>query len=73
MLLNTPDYVPGDRNSVDFLLTAAEWIMDNRFDIHKSVMRDLKLAIRLRKRVGESLYGGGDVGHQYFIDVFVFC
>eukprot|EP00557_Chaetoceros_sp_GSL56_P013675 CAMPEP_0176479332 /NCGR_PEP_ID=MMETSP0200_2-20121128/1684_1 /TAXON_ID=947934 /ORGANISM="Chaetoceros sp., Strain GSL56" /LENGTH=932 /DNA_ID=CAMNT_0017875371 /DNA_START=150 /DNA_END=2948 /DNA_ORIENTATION=+ len=73
MIQNTPEWVAGNRNSVDFLLTAAEWMVENRFEIHANVMRDLKLAIRLRKRVGESLYGGGDVGHKYFIDILVFC
>lgn len=73
MIANTPEWVSRNRNSVDFLLTAAEWMVENRFEIHPTVMKDLKLAIRLRKRAGESIFGGGDQGHKYFIDILVFC
>jgi hypothetical protein len=73
MIQNTPEWVTGNRNSVDFLLTAADWMVENRFEIHPTVLNDLKLAIRLRKRAGESVFGGGDLGHKYFIDILVFC
>eukprot|EP00985_Skeletonema_marinoi_P031131 scaffold36364_cov73-Skeletonema_marinoi.AAC.1 len=38
-----------------------------------SVMRDLKLCIRMRSRVAKSMFGGGDGGHKYFLQVLVYC
>jgi len=39
----------------------------------KSILRDLKLAIRIRSRVAKSVYGGGDAGHRHFLDVLTYC
>ena len=73
LLGNTPESVPGNRNSVDFLITAAEWMEENRFLIEKAVLVHLKLAIRMRARVAKSVYGGGDKGHRHFLLVLQYC
>jgi hypothetical protein len=37
------------------------------------VLSDLKLSIRLRSRVASSVFGGGDAGHKYFLQVLIYC
>jgi hypothetical protein len=73
MVTNTPEYVEGNRNNVNFLIIATDWMVENSFVVHPLVMKDLKLAIRLRSRASKSIYGGGDSGHSYFVMVLTYC
>jgi hypothetical protein len=64
--------IEGD-TSCNFLLTAAEWMTANSHAMDPSIMNDLKLCIRMRSRVANSIFGGGDVGHKYFLEVLTYC
>jgi len=70
---NVPkDLIDGD-TSVNFLLTAADWMSSQSHVLDPSIMRDLKLCIRMRNRVAKSMFSGGDDGHKYFLQVLVYC
>jgi hypothetical protein len=62
-----------DDKSCNFLLTAADWMSANSHVMDPNIMKDLKLCIRIRNRVAKSVFGGGDVGHKYFLEVLVYC
>lgn len=57
------------RGDIKFLLSAADWMSDADCAVDAAVLRDLKLCIRMRKRVADSVFGGGDAGHRYFLEV----
>ena len=59
--------------SCNFLLAAADWMSANSHVLDPTIMRDLKLCIRMRNRVAKSMFGGGDSGHRYFLQVLVYC
>eukprot|EP00956_Cyclotella_meneghiniana_P042170 scaffold248385_cov69-Cyclotella_meneghiniana.AAC.1 len=67
------ELIEGEENQVIFLLAAADWMAATSFNIDPCVVRDLKLSIRMRKRVAQSYFGGGDATHKYFIDILVYC
>ena len=74
MKANVPDDIVGDGSSgINFLLPAAEYLRDRRKSIDPRVLRDLRLCIRMRRKVADSVFGGGDAGHKYFLQVLVFC
>ena len=56
-----------------YLLYAAEWMVASSHTIDPVVLNDLKLSIRIRKRVANSYFGGGDATHKYFNDILVYC
>jgi hypothetical protein len=61
------DYVQSLANAVDYL-------HDNHTTIATdSLIKDLKLAIRVRRRVAENHHEGGDEGHSYFLSTLVYC
>ena len=61
------DYVQSLANAVDYL-------HDNqKTNITDSLLRDLKLAIRVRRRVAKNHHRGGDEGHSYFLSMLVYC
>ena len=71
---NVPEnLVEDDDTSVNFLLTAADWMSSHSHVLDPYVMKDLKLCIRMRNRVAKSVFGGGDAGHKYFLQVLVYC
>lgn len=70
---NVPKNLIDGDTSVNFLLTAADWMSSQSHVLDPYVMRDLKLCIRMRNRVAKSMFGGGDDGHKYFLQVLVYC
>jgi len=70
---NVPKNLIDGDTSVNFLLTAADWMSSQSHALDPYVMRDLKLCIRMRNRVAKSMFGGGDDGHKYFLQVLVYC
>mmetsp|Transcript_21263 Transcript_21263/g.46147 ORF Transcript_21263/g.46147 Transcript_21263/m.46147 type:complete len:856 (-) Transcript_21263:813-3380(-) len=74
MRTNVPnEIVGGYGDTVNFLLPAADWMRAHNHAIDPTIVRDLKLCIRMRRRVADSIFGGGDGGHKYFLEVLVFC
>ncbi|KAK1738247.1 Kazal-like domain-containing protein [Skeletonema marinoi] len=69
---NVPTSLIEDDTSCNFLLTAADWMSANSQILDPNVMKDLKLCIRMRNRVAKSMFGGGDGGHKYFLQVLVY-
>eukprot|EP00980_Cylindrotheca_fusiformis_P008033 scaffold1709_cov95-Cylindrotheca_fusiformis.AAC.5 len=59
--------------STEELMDAAEYIVENDVVLDRTFMQDLKLTLRVRKRVAKSLDGGGDEGHAFFIQVLEYC
>ena len=59
---NVPKHLIEDDTSINFLLTAADWMSANSQILDPNVMKDLKLCIRMRNRVAKSMFGGGDDG-----------
>ena len=70
---NVPKNLIDGDTSVNFLLTAADWMSSQSHVLDPYVIRDLKLCIRMRNRVAKSMFGGGDAGHKYFLQVLVYC
>jgi len=70
---NVPKEEIGDDTTCNFLLTAADWMIANSHILDINIMRDLKLCIRMRNRVAKSMFGGGDSGHKYFLEVLIYC
>lgn len=54
-------------DSVDYLVDAQDMF------IASTMMHDLKLALRVRKRVAQSIEGGGDEKHAHFNSVLAYC
>ena len=77
MVDSVPESVQGNRKSVNFLYTAVDWMIisseNNDFVLDASILKDLKLAIRVRARVAKSFFGGGDGGHKHFLQVLQHC
>jgi len=73
MRTHVPQDIIGGDASVNFLLTAADWMAETSHAVDPIILKDLKLCIRMRTRVAQSMFGGGDVGHKYFLDVLVYC
>ena len=73
MRTNVPQDIIGGDASVNFLLTAADWMAETSHTVEPIILKDLKLCIRMRTRVARSMFGGGDVGHKYFLDILVYC
>ncbi|KAL3936279.1 MAG: hypothetical protein SGBAC_008374 [Bacillariaceae sp.] len=59
--------------NVNSLVTAADWMEENHHAMDPSILKDLKLAIRVRSRVAKSVFGGGDSGHRHLLTVLVYC
>ncbi len=59
--------------SANSLLAASDVLFNTGHVMDRSILRDLKLAIRIRTRVQKSVYSGGDAGHKYFIEVLIYC
>jgi hypothetical protein len=55
------------------LSAAAESMTSSGHVMERSVLRDLKLAIRIRTRVSKSVYSGGDAGHKHLLDILTHC
>jgi len=72
MMGKCPEEIRGAR-TVDALCTAADWMEGQKHILPRSVLQDLKLAIRIRSRVAKSMYGGGDSGHKHFNLVLTYC
>ena len=73
MRTHVPEDVVDDAGAVNFLLPAVDWMRARDHAIDPAVLRDLKLCIRMRRRVADSVFGGGDEGHRHFLEVLVFC
>ena len=73
MIHGTPDYVEGNRKSVNFLVTAADWMAETNFVLNPSILKDLKISIRMRSRAAKSVFGGGDAGHAHLLSCLVYC
>ena len=61
------DYVQSLADAVDYLYDTQ---MTNVPDV---LINDLKLAIRVRRRVAKNHHQGGDEGHSYFLSTLVYC
>jgi hypothetical protein len=56
------------------LMDAAEYIAnDENVFLEPTFMQDLRLTLRVRKRVARSMEGGGDEGHAFFIEILEYC
>ncbi len=73
MINETPDYVGGNRKSVNFVVVAADWMAESDFVLDPSILKDLKLSIRMRSRAAKSVFGGGDAGHAHLLSCLVYC
>ena len=73
MLDNTPAGAGVNTASVNCLPVSADWMVDTKHILDPHVLKDLKLAIRVRSRVATSYFGGGDVGHKHFLEVLRYC
>ena len=73
MIHETPDYVEGSRKSVNFIVVAADWMAESNFVLNPSILKDLKISIRMRSRAAKSVFGGGDAGHAHLLSCLVYC
>ena len=74
MMDQCPASVRGETKSVNSLIKAAEWMQETEHVLTgRSIMRNLEVAIRNRHRVSQSVFGGGDAGHQHVFSVLVYC
>lgn len=62
-----------NNQTVDYLTYATDWLIEQKHMIDPSILKDLELAIRMRTKVAKSMFGGGDMGHMYFIQVLTYC
>ncbi len=62
-----------DLNLVNSFLDAADYISENDIPIDDSILRNLRLAISVRKKYAQNLVDGGDEGHSYFVLVLNYC
>ena len=69
---NVPEDI-GSMKSVNFLLPAVDWMANNNHVIDPMILIDLKRCVRMRHRVAESVFGGGDKSHQHFLCLLVYC
>jgi len=69
---NVPEDI-GSMKSVNFLLPAVDWMANNNHVIDPKILIDLKRCVRMRHRVAESVFGGGDKSHQHFLCLLVYC
>lgn len=68
-----PSAFYGEGNT-EQLMDAAEYIAnDENILLDATFMQDLRLTLRVRKRVANSIEGGGDEGHAFFIAVLEYC
>lgn len=68
--------IPAKKFNLDFVksfLDAADYIKDNDISIDHSILRNLRLAISVRKKYSENILDGGDEGHSYFLLVLNYC
>ncbi len=68
--------IPANTFNLDFVksfLDAADYIKDNDIPIDDSILRNLRLAISVRKKYSQNLEDGGDEGHSYFLLVLNYC
>ncbi|KAL3804368.1 hypothetical protein HJC23_011296 [Cyclotella cryptica] len=70
---SVPEVIIAGDKSVNFLVSAADWMAVTSYAVDPIVLKDLKLCIRSRTRVAESVFGGGDATHKYFLDILVYC
>jgi len=73
MMENTPVEVRGERVTADSIAIAADWMYEQKHALPPSILKDLKLAIRLRAKVSKTFYKDGDAGHQHFLLVLSYC
>jgi len=77
MIQKTPKYVEGNRKSVNFIVVAADWMADSAtsgsFVLNPSILKDLKISIRMRSKAAKSSFGGGDAGHEHLLSCLVYC
>ncbi|KAL7554145.1 hypothetical protein ACHAWF_017556 [Thalassiosira exigua] len=70
------DLVPAavfENGDVQSFLDAADYVKDNALSVSESLVRDLRLAISVRKKYSQRLADGGDEGHAYFLLVLNYC
>jgi len=60
-------------NFVKSFVDAADYIKDNDVSVDDSMLRNLRLAISVRKKYSQNLVDGGDEGHSYFLLVLNYC
>jgi len=73
MMENTPVYAKGKQEPVKTHCAAADWMYDQRHVPCSSVMRDLEIAIHLRREVARKCYYCRDSGHRHFIKILHEC
>ena len=69
--------VPGEifqRNHVQCLVDAVDYLHHNHIsNVPDSLIKNLKLAIRVRRQVTKIQYKGGDEGHTNFLSTLLYC
>ena len=56
------------------LADAVDYLHDHQMtNIPDALINDLKLAIRVRRRVAKNYHQGGDQGHTHFLSTLVYC
>lgn len=72
--------VPGEiyggganRDTVNAMMDAADYIAKNHSSVEKSLMDNLKMAIRWRMRASKWFEGQVDAGHSHFLVVLNYC
>jgi len=77
MIQKTPEYVEGNRKSVNFIVVAADWMAESAtsgsFVLDSSILKDLKISIRMRSRAAKSIFGGENTGHVHLLSCLVYC
>lgn len=66
------------KTGVNALIDAVDYLKEqqeqgNPVELDPQMLEDLKVALRVRKRVAASISGGGDEGHAYFISLLNYC
>mmetsp|Transcript_14117 Transcript_14117/g.34211 ORF Transcript_14117/g.34211 Transcript_14117/m.34211 type:complete len:927 (-) Transcript_14117:25-2805(-) len=75
MQANSPEknHIPREQIFVSSLVTTADWMVESRIPVDPDILKDLKFAIRARSKAAWLVYGGGDSGHKYLLDVLIYC
>jgi hypothetical protein len=68
-----PPEIFQNSKSVHTIMDATDYIVEHNMKVNARFLNDLRFTIRVRKRVAQFQYDGGDQGHAHFITVLEYC